>query len=547
MPPTGAAPPPPGESTAAVVDLGSNSVKAVCYHVHADGTYKPYHSVGAKTRLGDGLGETGFLGEAQMERTVGALLLCRDVIAHHRIARVLPIATSAVREAGNGREFLAGVLERTGLRFRILTGEEEALYSYAGAARSLRLPSVLFFDIGGGSLEVVSTAGHAIKRVMSLPLGALRLTQMYADRRSAFTARAYELLEAHVRSSLPPPGALGLEPGSSVLVGAGGAVRSIAKHDQASREYPLAKVHNYRLGADPVSTMAERLAILRPQNIAEFESFARGRAEIITAGACVINVIMRRYGFGELVVSAQGLREGTLATSLAFPGAFETGDLPHTRQIEASVRAACGADALPDAAAAVADPLIAAGVLDAGLRPVLAHSLRYMSMFTSLRNIENVVHLVLDEDSALSHSQQLASALAIIHTRKKRHARILAGRYSGMLDAADAASARPVGALAELCDVLMATGMRPEVSVSPGGRGDSASGRAMSIALPPPGRDFPHVMFAEACSSVAASLGLEVDPSFGGPAGRRPPPAGGAARDAEPAALPPAALAPAAR
>lgn len=516
MAPRGADLAPPGESTAAVVDLGSNSVKAVCYHVHADGTYKPYHSVGAKTRLGDGVSETGFLGEAQMERTMGALLLCHDVIAHHGISSVLPIATAAVREAGNGDKFLAAVLERTGLRFRILTGEEEALYSYAGAARSLRLPSVLFFDIGGGSLEVVSTSGYAIRRVMSLPLGALRLTQMYADRRSAFTARAYELLEAHVQSSLPSPDMLGIEPGRTVLVGAGGAVRSIAKHDQSSRKYPLAKVHNYLLGAEPVSTMAERLAIRRPSRIAELESFARGRAEIITAGACVINVIMRRYGFGSLVVSAQGLREGTLATSLAFPAAFETGDLPHTRRIEESVRIACSTDDMPGAAAAVADPLIAAGALDARLRPVLAHSLRYMSMFTSLRNIENVVHLVLDEDSPLSHSEQLASALAIIRTRKKRRARILAGRYARMLDEADAASVPAVAALAEMCDVLMATGMRPSVSVSaPAEGGAAAPGRVMSIALPPAGRDFPHVMFAEACSAVAAALGLEVDPTFG--------------------------------
>ena len=235
------------ESTAAVVDLGSNSVKVSCYHVHADGTYKPYHSVGAKTKLGEGLNETGFLGEEPMGRAVEALRLCSDVINHHSIARVLPIATAAVREAGNGAEFLGRVLAATGLRFRVLTGEEEALYSYAGAVRSLRLPSVVFFDIGGGSLELVSSSDHSIRHVVSLPLGALRLTQMYASRRSEFTGRSFELLESHVRTSLPSPGELGIDPGGAVLVGAGGAVRNLAKHDQASRRYPFAKVHNYRL------------------------------------------------------------------------------------------------------------------------------------------------------------------------------------------------------------------------------------------------------------------------------------------------------------
>ena len=528
------------ESTAAVVDLGSNSVKVSCYHVHADGTYKPYHSVGAKTRLGEGLDETGFLGEGPMDRAVGALRLCRDVISHHSISRVLPIATAAVREAGNGRDFLERVLGETGLRFRVLTGEEEALYSYAGAARSLRLPSVVFFDIGGGSLELVSTDGYAINRVMSLPLGALRLTQMHANRRSEFTGRSFELLESHVRSSLPLPSELGIDPGRAVLVGAGGAVRNLAKHDQASRRYPFAKVHNYILDAQSVSTMTERLALLRPYEIAEIESFSRGRAEIITAGASVVNVIMDRYGFGSLVVSAQGLREGTLATSLDFPLAFRGGAaaaMPHTAEIESSVRAACEADDLPAAAAAVADPLIEDGALDGRLRPVLAHSLRYMSMFTSLRNIENVVHLVLDEDSALSHRQQLVSALAIIHTRKKRRARILAERYSEMLGGDDVSGpVRRVGALAELCDVLLATGVRPSVSVRrgardgkggrrgaapdpPGGPGgekgarDGKGGRrgAVSIALPAAGPGFPYVMFGEACSAAAAALGMRVE------------------------------------
>lgn len=506
------------ESTAAVVDLGSNSAKVSCYHIHADGTYKPYHSVGAKTRLADGLNETGFLGEDPMERALEALRLCRDVISHHSIPRVLPIATAAVREAGNGAEFLDRVLGATGLRFRVLTGEEEALYSYAGAIRSLRLPSVVFFDIGGGSLELVSASGYSIRRVMSLPLGALRLTQMHASRRSEFTGRSFELLESHVRSSLPSPGELGIDRGRAVLVGAGGAVRSLAKHDQALRRYPFAKAHNYRLGAKSVSAMTERLALLRPHEIAEIESLARGRAEIITAGACVVNVVMDRYGFGELVVSAQGLREGTLAASLDFPRAFGGGDgaaMPHAAEIEASVRAACGADGLPAAAAAVADPLIAAGALDAQLRPVLAHSLRYMSMFTSLRNIENVIHLVLDEDSALSHQQQLVSALAIIHTRKKRRARILAARYSGMLGGTDVSGpVRRVGALAELCDVLLATGAHPEVSVSgAGGDGKRRLRRAsVRIGLPPAGPDFPRVMLAEACSAVSAAFGMDVVP-----------------------------------
>jgi exopolyphosphatase / guanosine-5'-triphosphate,3'-diphosphate pyrophosphatase len=108
------------------------------------------------------------------------LKLFRDIINFQCIKYVLSIATSAVREAKNQNDFLDEVLQKTGFRFRVLSGRGEALYSYLGALQSTCIPSTLFFDLGGGSLELVYTENFKIKKFISFPLGALRLTQFFS-------------------------------------------------------------------------------------------------------------------------------------------------------------------------------------------------------------------------------------------------------------------------------------------------------------------------------------------------------------------------------
>jgi exopolyphosphatase / guanosine-5'-triphosphate,3'-diphosphate pyrophosphatase len=162
-----------------VIDLGFNSVKLVNYNVGSDNSFKSEEEFSVKARLGEGFSSDQFLSERAMTRVIGALKEFREIIHLRIIQNVLLIATSAVREASNQHEFLRSVQKETGFRFKVLSDEEEALYSYIGASRAIYQPEALFFDLGGGSLDMVSTKDFKVKKIISLPLGALRLSEKF--------------------------------------------------------------------------------------------------------------------------------------------------------------------------------------------------------------------------------------------------------------------------------------------------------------------------------------------------------------------------------
>jgi exopolyphosphatase / guanosine-5'-triphosphate,3'-diphosphate pyrophosphatase len=140
----------------AVVDLGFNSAKLVNYDVNTDNkSFKAYQREGEKVRLGADLLPSGILGRESIQRIINTLKLFRDIINIQCIKHVLSVATSAVREAKNQNDFLDEVLQKTGFRFRVLSGRDEALYSYLGALQSTCIPSTLFFDLGTIDISLI--------------------------------------------------------------------------------------------------------------------------------------------------------------------------------------------------------------------------------------------------------------------------------------------------------------------------------------------------------------------------------------------------------
>ncbi|MGB6674355.1 MAG: hypothetical protein WBE34_18150, partial [Candidatus Nitrosopolaris sp.] len=298
-----------------VIDLGFNSTKLVNYYVDHNSSYKAYHQEGAKVRLGQDLAQTGVLAQEPMKRTIDILRLFRDIVDFQSIKHVVPVATSAVREATNGTEFLGQVFQETGFRFKVLSGKEEALYSYLGALRSTCIPTALFFDLGGGSLELVYTENFKIKNFMSLPLGGLRLSQAFRDSDGAFSKKNYSKMEERVFEALPDRKGLDISL-DVALVGVGGTLRAIARYDQETSMYPLDKIHNYKIDLERISLINRMFRKMTSSEIAKIDAVSTSRAETITAGSCVIKQLMEKLEFESVAVSAQGLREGVLSAYL---------------------------------------------------------------------------------------------------------------------------------------------------------------------------------------------------------------------------------------
>ncbi len=438
-----------------VIDLGFNSVKMVNYDVKKDGTFKAYQQEGVKVKLGEGLGRGSYLGGEPVERTIEALKLFRDVINFDSIRHVLPVATSAVRDAANRDAFLKKVRDETGFAFRVLSGQEEGYYSYIGALESTCVPTSLFFDLGGGSLELVYTENYGIKKVDSHPLGALRLSSMYGDSGS-FSKKAYGKMEKRILETLPDKKGLGLSVDTN-LVGVGGTLRAIARYEQELAGYELDKIHNYRMDYSSVSEIAKELYEMDRKELEKIKAIGSNRIDTIVAGSAVISLLMQKLGFDQIVVSARGLREGILSVFLRDPKAFYAGGITAERA-KSHVMFACQQEVLPQYAFSLVRPLVANGLLREKERMILGHALKEMSTLPAVTNLSNLFHILMDEDSAfLTHREQLILALAIVHTKKEKTVDWLFARYGSILEPQNMRSIEKLSACIVIAEMLERT------------------------------------------------------------------------------------------
>jgi len=302
----------------AAIDLGTNTVRLLV--VEASGAaWRALHEEQRVTRLGEGQAGTGILQPAAMRRTAEVVAaFCRraeDLGVHD----VRIVATSAVREAANGGEFLAQVRSSSGRQVRVISGEEEARLILLGVTQGL--PDLkghfLLFDIGGGSTEfVLSRAGRASPAV-SVKLGVVELAERFMDQGPVDHTR-YDAMAAEVGARL----AAGLtEPilrhGAPALVGSAGTVTTLAALDLGLESYDPARVHGHRLTRVVVAGLVARLAALSLAERAALPCLEPGRADLIIPGSAICLAALDRLGFDALVVSDRGLREGILYEILA--------------------------------------------------------------------------------------------------------------------------------------------------------------------------------------------------------------------------------------
>jgi exopolyphosphatase/guanosine-5'-triphosphate,3'-diphosphate pyrophosphatase len=452
-----------------VVDLGFNSVKMVNYDIKRDGTFKAYRQEGVKVKLGEGLGRGGYLSGEPVQRTIEALKLFRDIINFDSIRHVLPVATSAVRDAANRDSFLKQIREETGFQFKVLSGQEEGFYSYVGALASTCVPTSLFFDLGGGSLELVYTENYNVKKVESYPLGALRLSKTYSDNDSSFSKKAYGKMEERILDTLPDRKELGTSV-DTTLVGVGGTLRAIARYEQELAGYELDKIHNYRMSYSSVSAIASELSKMDRGDLDKIKAIGSNRVDTIVAGSAVISLLMQKLDFDKVIVSARGLREGILSVFLRDPKAFynNNNNSMTAERAKVYVTFACQQQGLlPQYAFSLVKPLVSAGLLREKERAILGHALKQIVVLPTVTNLSNLFHLIMDEDNAfLTHREQLILALAIVHTKKEKTVDWLFSRYGSILELQNKKSIEKISACIALSEILERTKAMARLSIS---------------------------------------------------------------------------------
>ena len=298
----------------AVIDLGTNTVRLLVAEVLARGVWEPVHAEQRVTRLGEGAHLTSELAEAPMARTSAAVA---EYVARARAAgaaRVRIVATSAVREARNGRAFAERVARETGERVDVISGDEEARLGLRGLGRGLSLGvgPMIAFDIGGGSTEYVLARESTVIAAVSLRLGVVPLAERFpfADR---VDAGEYARLLAEVRSRLatevpPDIGDARIEE----LVGTAGTVTTLAGLDLGLDRYDGARVHGHRLTRAAVDRLLAMLGALSVAERGALPCLEPGRADLIVPGTAIVVATMERLRVDSLVVSDYGVREGIM-------------------------------------------------------------------------------------------------------------------------------------------------------------------------------------------------------------------------------------------
>jgi exopolyphosphatase/guanosine-5'-triphosphate,3'-diphosphate pyrophosphatase len=296
----------------AAVGIGSNSIRQIVADVAPDGEIRIIDEMKAAPRLGEGVGETGRISESAMRNALDALLRMATLTRQMGAVRTEAVATSAVRDAENGPEFIAAVRDTTGLSVRILNGDEEALLSYRSALAHFDLAAgrAVVMDIGGGSLELALSADGLLDGLMSFPFGAIRLTEQFfgkaRGRKELFALRRF--VRKELRATVSRRDWHGAQ-----LIGSGGTFTNVAGMILARQGMGRpSSVHGTVVTRAELEHVLDLLHGMSPSERQTVPGLSPARADIIVAGLAVAAEVMARIEAREMVVSAFGIREGLL-------------------------------------------------------------------------------------------------------------------------------------------------------------------------------------------------------------------------------------------
>jgi exopolyphosphatase/guanosine-5'-triphosphate,3'-diphosphate pyrophosphatase len=317
------------EERFAVIDLGSNSFRLVVFQA-GEGWWRRTDEIHEPVRIGEGLLASGVLGKAPMRRALATL----DVFAHFCRASGLDasavdaVATSAIRDAENGEEFLSRARETFGLPIRVLSREEEAYYGYLAAVNSTTLSDGCVLDLGGGSMQLVHVAERLARESGSWRVGTVLMSERFLPPNGPAKRKQLEELRAHVAAELEQAAWL-TQAGSSAdarLVGIGGTVRNLAAAAQRLAGLPSNGVQGMVIEAEALDQLVERLGALPAAERASVPGIKPARADLILAGAVVVQAVLRAGGFPALETTEAGLRDGVFFERLL--AARKTPDRP---------------------------------------------------------------------------------------------------------------------------------------------------------------------------------------------------------------------------
>lgn len=305
----------------AVIDIGSNSVRMVIYEKTSRFAFHILHEAKSRVRISENAYQNGGnLQEVPMQRAFDALSDFLSIVSSFKARKTLCIATSALRDAPNKRDFINRIRNSLGLNIKVIDGQREA---YLGAIACINLlpqqKDALSIDIGGGSTEFSLIDGQKMSSNVSVDLGTVRLKELFFDKGDVDGAKKY------IDSQLQQLDGTNI----STVIGIGGTFRAISNAILSKSGYPIDKLHAYEPNYEEFEKILEKIVKSDEDELRDL-GIKSSRFDVIKPGALILLRVFKKFNIQKLVTSGAGVREGLFLTDLLrnsndrFPANYNT-------------------------------------------------------------------------------------------------------------------------------------------------------------------------------------------------------------------------------
>lgn len=293
-----------------IIDLGSNTARLVIVDMFADGHYMVVDQLKESVRLGQDMDRDGFLKPQRIAETIKTLKMFKRLCDAQGVSRIIAVGTAAVRRAKNQRSFLDEIQVSCNITIRVLSEEEEALLVYRGVINSMDIPKGLILEIGGGSTKIIYYNRRNVLNYVSLPFGAVTLTDLFLDDSSPEQSAAH--VEEFFTEQFKKIDWLKEVDPEAQMIGVGGSFRNLFKISKLVKKYPLDMAHNYKIATEDFCGIYDMLKALDIDKRKKIKGLSPARADIMPAAMAIVKAFVSYMGIENFTIGGSGLREGMM-------------------------------------------------------------------------------------------------------------------------------------------------------------------------------------------------------------------------------------------
>ncbi|MDR1905778.1 MAG: Ppx/GppA family phosphatase [Clostridiales bacterium] len=295
----------------AIIDLGSNTARLLLVNILDGGFFVVFDELKESVRLAQDMEIDGFLKPSRIAATIKTLKMFKRLCDANKISKIMAYATAAVRRAKNQRSFIDEIAVTCGIKVKVLSEDEESILIYNGVINTLDVPKGLIMDIGGGSVQLIYYNRKHLLHQVTLPFGAITLTDMFKNEGLIAEERAVRIEKLVYEHLAKVEWLKSLDPDTQ-FIGVGGSVRNLGRISRRIKKYPLSTSHNYRIPTVEFDGIYDTIKTLEIDKTVKINGLSGARADIFPSALAVIKAVTETVKFKEIIISGRGLREGAM-------------------------------------------------------------------------------------------------------------------------------------------------------------------------------------------------------------------------------------------